>query len=215
MRILGMHRPARIARIAGVALFAPIPAATAGVTAAAAAEVAAAAPAAFAGAAAALALRLGAARVWRWLAEGGAAERQAVIVGGGGNAEKLIEGLAANPENDIRIVGMFDDRGDHRSPPLVAGVRKLGSIGELVAFARVARIDMLIVTLPLSAEKRILSILRRLWVLPVDVRLSAYSEDFAFPGEGARLIGVSDRPLSDWRRRAKRAVDVVGAAVPA
>jgi Undecaprenyl-phosphate glucose phosphotransferase len=158
-----------------------------------------------------VALRSVQAGFFGWALESGALDRRAVLVGGGGNAEKLIAGLAARPDNDIRIVAMFDDRGDDRSPSLVAGVRKLGTIAEIVDFARIAHIDMLIVTLPLSAEKRILSLLRQLWVLPLDVRLSAYSGDFAFDGDRA-LIGVRDRPLAAWRRGAKRALDVVGAS---
>jgi Undecaprenyl-phosphate glucose phosphotransferase len=180
-------------------------------------QLAGMAPPVVLGVAAALAGMLGLLRFFEggffdWARASGALERRAVIVGGGGNAEKLVRGLADNPDNDIRVVAMFDDRSHDRSPPLVAGIRKLGAISEIVEFARIARIDMLIVTLPLSAEKRILSILRALWVLPVEVRLSAYSADFAFPGDGA-LIGVRSQPLAAWRRRAKRALDVVGASL--
>jgi Undecaprenyl-phosphate glucose phosphotransferase len=145
-----------------------------------------------------------------WARASGALERRAVIVGGGPNAERLIRGLRDNPDNDIRIVAMFDDRADDRSPPLVAGIRKLGAISEILDFARIARIDMLIVTLPLSAEKRILSLLRALWVLPVEVRLSAYSADYAFP-QDTPLIGLREQPLAAWRRWAKRALDIVAA----
>ena len=79
-------------------------------------------------------------------------ERRAVIVGGGKAAEALIRSIEQQPYNDIRICGIFDDRDDRRSPPLVAGYPKLGTVAELVEFARIARIDMLIVSLPLTAE---------------------------------------------------------------
>jgi Undecaprenyl-phosphate glucose phosphotransferase len=167
-------------------------------------------------AATALVTRLLAAPVAQWCLDAGVTERRAVVVGGGGNAEKLIRGLAANPDNDIRIVGVFDDRGDDRSPPIVAGRRKLGTVAELVAFARVARIDMLIVTLPLSAEERILSLLRQLWVLPVDVRLSAYSADYTFPRTTSAadpFIDVIRQPIAGARRTAKRMVDLTVGAV--
>jgi Undecaprenyl-phosphate glucose phosphotransferase len=150
-----------------------------------------------------------------WCIEARVTERRAAIVGGGGNAERLIRGLEAQPDNDIRIVAMFDDRGNDRSPPLVAGCRKLGTIAELVAFARIAELDMLIVTLPLSAEQRILSLLKALWVLPVDIRLSAYSNDYAFPrrsGEVHGLIGVIDNPLRGAGVAMKRMLDVIVAS---
>ncbi len=155
----------------------------------------------------------------RWILDSGMTERRAVIVGGGGNAERLIRGLAMRPDNDIRICGIFDDRGDDRSPTLVAGCRKLGTVAELVEFARIARIDMLIVTLPLSAEARILSLLGRLWVLPVDIRMSAYSADFGFrrrddsAGAHPALIDVLRAPLAGGRRALKRLFDLlVGSA---
>ena len=78
---------------------------------------------------------------------------------------------------DIRVCGIFDDRDDGRSPPVVRGVPKLGSLAELVAFVRAAEIDMLIVTLPLDADRRIREVLKAVEVLPVDVRLSDFSDD--------------------------------------
>ena len=44
----------------------------------------------------------------------------------------------AEPYNDIRICGIFDDRDDRRSPPIVAGYPKLGTVAELIEFARIA-----------------------------------------------------------------------------
>ncbi len=74
----------------------------------------------------------------RW-ARNGMIERRAVIVGGGKAAETLIRSIEQQPYNDIRICGIFDDRDDRRSPPLVAGYPKLGTISELIEFARIAR----------------------------------------------------------------------------
>lgn len=159
------------------------------------------------------AVRLPLSRFVDWTLSSRVTERRAVIVGGGGNAERLIRGLEGQPDNDIRIVAMFDDRGSDRSPPLVAGCRKLGTVAELIAFARIAEIDMVIVTLPLSAEQRILSLLKALWVLPVDIRLSAYSSDYAFPRRDGALIGVVGAPLSGLARRAKRVFDLAIASV--
>jgi exopolysaccharide biosynthesis polyprenyl glycosylphosphotransferase len=74
---------------------------------------------------------------------------------------------------------------------------------------------MLIVALPLSAERRIREILQQVRVLPVDVRLSAYSLDFSFPRRGGAsgLIEVMRRPLDGWAWLVKRALDVLGASV--
>ncbi|WP_424932650.1 exopolysaccharide biosynthesis polyprenyl glycosylphosphotransferase [Amaricoccus macauensis] len=144
----------------------------------------------------------------------GLTERRAVVAGGGENAARLVRGLIANPANDIRICGIFDDRDDGRSPPVVGGVPKLGRMADLVEFARTAEIDMLIVALPLDADARIRQILDEVRVLPVDVRLSCYSANFTFPRRSGLsitepgLIDVSDRPLSGGKRLAKRALDI-------
>jgi len=162
-----------------------------------------------------LALRLVAARLVRRWARNGVMERRAVIVGGGRNAETLIRSIERQPDNDIRICGIFDDRDDTRSPPVVAGYPKLGTIAELTTFARITRLDMLIVSLPISAEKRVLSMLKKLWVLPVDIRLSAHSAELHFRPRSYSYIGavpmldIFDKPIHDWDSVAKRAFDIV------
>jgi Undecaprenyl-phosphate glucose phosphotransferase len=150
----------------------------------------------------------------RW-ARDGRMERRAVIVGGGKAAEALIRSVEKQPYNDIRICGIFDDRDDSRSPPIVAGYPKLGTVSELITFARIARIDMLIVSLPITAEQRVLQLLKKLWVLPVDIRLSAHSNALQFRPRSYSYIGsvpmldIFDKPINDWDSVAKRAFDIV------
>ena len=162
-----------------------------------------------------LALRIFIARAVRRWARNGAMERRAVIVGGGKGAETLIREIEQQPYNDIRICGIFDDRDDRRSPPIVAGYPKLGNISELIEFARIARIDMLIVSLPLTAETRVLSLLKKLWVLPVDIRLSAHSNQIRFRPRAYSFIGsvpmldIFDKPINGWDSLAKRSFDIV------
>ncbi len=153
-------------------------------------------------------------KIRRW-ARNGAMERRAVIVGGGANAETLIRSLEQQPDNDIRICGIFDDRDNRRSPPIVAGYPKLGNIDELIEFARIAHIDMLIVSLPISAEARVLSLLKKLWVLPVDIRLSALNNHLRFRPRAYSYVGsvpmldIFDKPINDWDSVAKRIFDIV------
>ncbi|MFD1743972.1 undecaprenyl-phosphate glucose phosphotransferase [Rhizobium helianthi] len=150
----------------------------------------------------------------RHWARNGIMERRAVIVGGGQPAKDLVRALEAQPENDIRICGIFDDRGGARSPDVVAGYPKLGTFAELVEFARLARIDMLIIALPASAEQRILQLLRKLWVLPVDIRLAAHAQQLRFRPRAYSHVGtvpmldIFDKPLRDWDSVSKRAFDI-------
>lgn len=139
----------------------------------------------------------------KWMREG-RLYRRAVIVGGGPEAEQLIKALEASPDTDIRIVGIFDDRGAERVSPIVAGYPKLGNIDQLVEFARNSRLDLLIVSLPVTAETRLLQLLKKLWVLPVDIRLSAHTNKLRFRPRTYSYIGnvpfidISDKPIANW-----------------
>jgi len=141
--------------------------------------------------------------VRRWTKEGRLTRRTA-IVGGGEAGERLIDAIKHERDTDVRIVGVFDDRGDDRSPNAVAGERKLGTVDDLVEFARRTRVDLVIFTLPISAEGRILQMLKKLWVLPVDIRLSAHSNKLRFRPRSYSYLGsvpvldVFDRPITDW-----------------
>jgi Undecaprenyl-phosphate glucose phosphotransferase len=165
-----------------------------------------------------VAFRVGAASLVRRWTRDGMLERRAVIVGGGEHAEALIRALHDEPDSDIRICGIFDDRKDDRSPRLVAGCQKLGTVAELVEFGRTARVDLLIVSLPITAESRVLELLRQLWVLPVDIRLSAHTNRLRFRPRTYSFVGkvpfldVVDKPIADWDVVAKWLVDrVLGA----
>jgi Undecaprenyl-phosphate glucose phosphotransferase len=141
--------------------------------------------------------------VRRWTHEGRLTRRTA-IVGGGAVGEALAFALATQRDSDIRVVGMFDDRGDERSFGAIAGARKLGTVDDLVEFARRTRVDLVIFSLPISAESRILQMLKKLWVLPVDIRLSAHSNRLHFRPRAYSYLGtvpvldVFDRPITDW-----------------
>ena len=142
-----------------------------------------------------------------WAVESGLTERRAVLVGGGAGADALIRGLAERPDNDVRICAIFDDRGD-RAPDLVLDVPKIGRFDDLVAFARRAEIDMLVITLPATAEDRIALLMRKFAVLPVPVHLSAYTENFVFGRGGGGLVMMADGTYSARRRLTKRVIDL-------
>ena len=147
-----------------------------------------------------LALR---ALVRRWTVEG-RLRRRTVIVGGGKDAETLVEQIRGSASNDIELLGLFDDRIDDRSPETVAGYPKLGKVADLIEFARRTPIDLVMVSMPLSAEKRVLDMLTQLWVLPVDIRLSAHMSKLKFTNKAYSYVGdiavfdMADRPISDW-----------------
>jgi Undecaprenyl-phosphate glucose phosphotransferase len=148
--------------------------------------------------------RLGLAALIRHWTREGRLERRAVVVGGGEAGETLIGALAGQDDSDVRLIGLFDDRGEDRSPPTCGGLAKLGTVEDLVEFARRTRVDLVLFSLPVSAESRILAMLKKLWVLPVDIRLSAHSNKLRFRPRAYSYIGnlplldVFDKPITDW-----------------
>ncbi len=145
--------------------------------------------------------------------------RRAVIVGGGPEARKLISALEASRDTDIQIYGVFDDRNAKRIANRIAGYPKLGNIDQLTKFAREKRLDLLIITLPMSAEKRLLELYKKLWVLPVDIRLSAHTNKLRFRPRAYSYIGnvpfldLQDKPIADWDFVLKWAFDKVVASL--
>jgi hypothetical protein len=141
--------------------------------------------------------------VRRWAREG-RLDRRTVIVGSDENGEKLIRALDAQEDSDLHILGVFDDRNDARALDTCAGKPKLGKIDDIVEFARRTRIDLVLFALPISAEGRILEMLKKLWVLPVDIRLSAHTNRLRFRPRSYSSLGtvptldVFEQPITDW-----------------
>ena len=137
------------------------------------------------------------------------------IVGGGKSAEEALNLLEASRNLDIEIIGLFDDRDDARSPQSIRKYHKIGKIEELALYARSQRVDLIVVAIPLTAETRLLTILRRLWELPVDIRISGHTSSLKLNARAYTYLGklpllsVFDRPLKGWSLFQKEALDRV------
>ncbi|TMJ47120.1 MAG: undecaprenyl-phosphate glucose phosphotransferase, partial [Alphaproteobacteria bacterium] len=119
----------------------------------------------------------------------GRLDRRTIIVGSDQNGEQLVAALKAQDDSDIDVLGVFDDRNDNRALETCAGSPKLGKVDDIVEFARRTRIDLVLFALPISAETRILEMLKKLWVLPVDIRLSAHTNKLRFRPRSYSYLG--------------------------
>jgi Undecaprenyl-phosphate glucose phosphotransferase len=166
-----------------------------------------------------LCYRFSVAAILRRFNQNGQFNKRAVIVGGGEAASRVIANLQAHDDTGVSLIGYFDDRDDARSLAEAHGVMKLGSIDDLIDFSRSTRIDSIIITLPVTAEDRLLQILNRLWVLPVDIRLSAYGQKLRYRPRAYSYIGnlpcldMFDRPLGEWGPLLKATMDKIFAAL--
>jgi Undecaprenyl-phosphate glucose phosphotransferase len=155
----------------------------------------------------------------RKLNRNGQLNRRAVLVGGGEPAAKVVSILTQSPDSGVSLVGYFDDRRDDRLGINTHGLERLGTVDNLIDFVRSTRIETLIITLPVPAEERLLQILNRLWILPVDIRLSAQGQKVHYRPHAYSYIGnlpcldLYDRPLGDWGPFLKAATDKTLAAL--
>jgi Undecaprenyl-phosphate glucose phosphotransferase len=157
--------------------------------------------------------------VRRW-ARQGRLDRRTVIVGSDDNGERLVEALKSQHDSDIHLLGVFDDRNDSRAQDTCSGSPKLGKVDDIVELARRTRVDLVLFALPISAETRILEMLKKLWVLPLDIRLSAHTNKLRFRPRSYSYLGkvptldVFEAPITDWDLVMKWLFDhVVGAVV--
>jgi Undecaprenyl-phosphate glucose phosphotransferase len=152
------------------------------------------------------------------LTDAGRLVRRIIIVGGGPDAEALITALMDDRRKEVVILGVFDDRLDERSAASIAGYPKLGTFDKLPDFCRNEAVDLMIVTVPMTAEKRLMQILQLLFTLPIDIKISALSAKLRLSTNSYSYIGrvpmlaLMDRPLTDWDRVIKNLEDrVLGA----
>lgn len=151
-----------------------------------------------------------------WARKTGLLTRRAVVAGGGSRCRQLIYDLTTKDRADIQVCAIFDDRGDDRSAPQVLGIPKIGAFKDLAPFCRRAEIDLVIVTLPLSAEDRTAQLLKGFSILPIPVYLAEFVQDRSFEtGEGgaARLREALPASFRPERRLAKRLFDLVFAVM--
>jgi Undecaprenyl-phosphate glucose phosphotransferase len=144
--------------------------------------------------------------------------RTLAIVGTGQQAKTLLDRLETLDCPWMRIIGFFDDR-LNRAPSTIGNYRVLGTVKDLVRYARGNRCDDIILTLPWSAEERISSIVHELKVLPTCVRLSPnliglhYDESSYSRFAGVPVINIVSKPIDGWKSIAKTIEDRLAAAM--
>lgn len=153
------------------------------------------------------------------LANIGVFARNVLIVGGGRQAERLLEQLEKEKPRFNNVIGVFDDR-HARIGPSVGNVPVLGNLDEMMRFVRSNRIDDIIVTLPWNADERLMSIISRLRELPANIHLGSDLVGFRFPYRpspnhfiGIPMMQVVKTPLSGWNIVVKWLEDRVLSAI--
>ncbi len=157
-------------------------------------------------------LRGGAKMLIRQLASAGVLVRNVAIVGASGQAQHLVSRLRLEDAPWKRVVGIFDDR-RHRSSRECSGAPVLGGLDDLVRYVRSGKVHDVVITLPWSADDRLITIIGKLRALPVHIYLGSDLIGYHFPRhreqmlEGVPVLEIASAPLTGWSGLIKNVED--------
>ena len=158
-----------------------------------------------------------------WIARGYITQN-VVIVGDNELTSHLIERFKTN-RFGIQIAGVFDDRTPDSGRAMTThktGELTRGGVGDLLAYASVNTVDLVVVTLPITATDRITAIIKHLRQLPLNIRIlpGAIGIQRFSPMQlertdlpGVQLITIADRPISEFSWVMKGTLDRLGALI--
>jgi putative colanic acid biosynthesis UDP-glucose lipid carrier transferase len=140
--------------------------------------------------------------------------QRAIIVGLNEQAMALSEGIKENQYQGIELHGLFDDRDEMRIDT-PGSIPLLGKLGDLAAYVKTQHIQFIYLSLPMSAQPRILQILNEL----KDTTASIYFVPAMFvtdliQGRGSTVCGipviaVCETPFAGNNGTIKRVSDFV------
>lgn len=150
----------------------------------------------------------------------GYSTRTVALVGANELARQLMARLRRN-QCGIRVVGVFDERRPEDDPGR-AGFERVGGIQDLLDYARGHVVDLVVITLPITATERVAAVIGQLRQQPLNVRLlpGAIGLERVSPIRlprtelpGVQLIAVADQPIPEFELFLKGAMDRLLAAV--
>ncbi len=144
--------------------------------------------------------------LWKWRQAPRVPTARVLIVGAGSLGHEVGAQITERNWLGLELVGYVDD---HSGNGLT-----LGTLNELERLCREQRIDVVIVTLPLSEHGELATLLERIHKLPVQVKMAPDMYPLAYLYSrlemfgGMPLIGLHEPVIAPWQAVIKRALDV-------
>lgn len=139
--------------------------------------------------------------------------RTVAFAGIGGATKKMAAHIAKMPWAGLNVIGAFDDRVPSRLD--MGGLSLQGDLDKLVELARIGQVDIVYITLPMQAEKRIIQLIEKLsdstaavYVVPDLFIFSLYKSRWVTVG-GMPVISTFESPFYGTESWLKRAEDLV------
>ena len=142
------------------------------------------------------------ARTVRRLQHQGVLTEIVAVVGAGPVADRLVQALRQTRSETIELLGVFDDK---IIGAVQSTIKSTGTLAQLIELGKTRKIDWILLTLPPTAEKRVLSIVQRLKALSVPIGLCPQHVGSTVPyrtidyvGDSVPVSLLSDRPIKRW-----------------
>lgn len=142
--------------------------------------------------------------------------RVAVIAGAGDVGSRLATQLLSNPYGATQVAGFFDDRHGERIDP---GLPMLGPLSDLPAYINAGKANIVYITLPLTAQSRIgsmLEVLRhtdaQVYYVP-DALVADLLRGWCDVVGDAPVVAMLESPFANLAGLCKRLIDIVFAFV--
>jgi Undecaprenyl-phosphate glucose phosphotransferase len=154
----------------------------------------------------------GAISVWH---KRGYMKERVAIFGTGELAEQLLDHLQGACADTVEVVGVFDDRARGRIVSPNMRSLALGTSEDLIALSRHRDIDRVLVALPHAAAERVVQIVKKLRLMPVEISLAPDQVGFNLGRNSEHdlsslpLMAVHGRPLTFGQVLMKGMVDRV------
>jgi Undecaprenyl-phosphate glucose phosphotransferase len=157
--------------------------------------------------------RVLAARYVRRLQRQGVLTEVIAVVGAGPVADRLVQALRQTRPETIELLGVFDDKVLGAVP---STIKSSGTLAQLLELGKTRKIDWILLTLPPTAEHRLLSIVQRLKALSVPIGLCPQHVGLTVPyrtidyvGDSVPVSLLADRPIKRWNAVLKAGEDFV------
>jgi exopolysaccharide biosynthesis WecB/TagA/CpsF family protein len=155
--------------------------------------------------------RVLAARYVRRLQRQGVLTEVIAVVGAGPVADRLVQALRQTRPETIELLGVFDDKVLGAVP---STIKSSGTLAQLLELGKTRKIDWILLTLPPTAEHRLLSIVQRLKALSVPIGLCPQHVGLTVPyrtidyvGDSVPVSLLADRPIKRWNAVLKAGED--------
>ena len=151
------------------------------------------------------------ARTVRRLQRQGALTEVIAVVGAGPVADRLVQALRQTRPETVELLGVFDDKIVGAVP---GAIKPAGTVAQLIELGKTRKIDWILLTLPPTAEQRVLSVVQRLKALavpiglcPPNVGLTVPYRTIGYVGDNVPVNLLADRPIKRWDAVVKGAED--------